>query len=51
VWSKDLEAHQRIIDLIREGEGDIARNIWPEAMERFAKTACAHWEKRGNQGW
>jgi DNA-binding GntR family transcriptional regulator len=50
VWSKDLEAHQRIIDLIREGEGDIARQYLNRAMERFAKTACAHWEKRGNQG-
>jgi len=50
VWSKDLEAHQRIIDLIREGEGDIARQYLNRAMERFAKTACANWEKRGNQG-
>ena len=50
VWSKDLEAHQRIIDLIREGEGDIARQYVNRAMERFAKTAHEHWEKRGNTG-
>ena len=50
VWSKDLEAHQRIIDLIREGEGDIARQYVNRAMERFAKTAHEHWEKRGNAG-
>ena len=49
LWSKDLEAHQRIIDLIREGEGDITRQYVNRAMERFAKTACAHWEKRENQ--
>jgi DNA-binding GntR family transcriptional regulator len=51
LWSKDLEAHQRIIDLIREGEGDVSRQYVNSAMERFAKTACAHWEKRGNQEW
>jgi DNA-binding GntR family transcriptional regulator len=49
LWSKDLEVHQRIIDLIREGEGDITRQYVNRSMERFAKTACAHWEKRGNQ--
>ncbi len=49
LWSKDLEAHQRIIDLVREGEGDVSRQYVNKAMERFAKTACAHWEKRGNQ--
>src|ERR1700677_5014918 len=49
LWSKDLEAHQRIIDLIREGEGDITRQYVNRRMERLAKTACAHWEKRGNQ--
>jgi DNA-binding GntR family transcriptional regulator len=49
LWSRDLEAHQRIIDLIREGEGEIARQYVNRAMERFAGNACAHWEKRGNQ--
>ena len=46
VWSKDLEAHQRIIDLIREGEGEIAEQYVKKAMERFAKTAYDNWEKR-----
>ena len=50
VWSKDLEAHQRIIDLIREGESEIAHQYVKRAMERFAKTAHEHWEKRGNPG-
>jgi DNA-binding GntR family transcriptional regulator len=46
VWGKDLEAHQRIIDLIREGEGQIAEDYVRKAMERFAKTAYDNWEKR-----
>jgi DNA-binding GntR family transcriptional regulator len=45
-WDKDLEAHQRIIDLIREGEGEIAEQYVKKAMERFAKTAYDNWEKR-----
>ena len=43
---KDLELHQRIIDLIREGEGDIAEQYVRRAMERFAKTAYDYWERR-----
>jgi DNA-binding GntR family transcriptional regulator len=50
LWSKDLEAHQRIIDLIKEGEGEIARQYVNRAMERFAKTAHENWEKRGHAG-
>ncbi len=46
VWGKDLEAHQRIIDLIREGEGEVAEQYVKRAMERFAKTAYDNWEKR-----
>jgi DNA-binding GntR family transcriptional regulator len=45
-WEKDLEAHQKIIDLIREGEGEIAEQYLKKAMERFAKTAYDYWEKR-----
>ena len=50
VWSKDLEAHQRIIDLIREGEGDIAQHYLGKAMERFAATAYDIWERRIKNG-
>lgn len=46
VWTKDLEAHQKVIDLIREGEGEVAEQYVKRAMERFAKTAYAYWEKR-----
>lgn len=45
-WDKDLEAHQRIIDLLGEGEGEIAEQYVKKAMERFAKTARDNWEKR-----
>ena len=45
-WEKDLEAHQRTIDLISEGEGDVAERYVKRAMERFAKTAYVYWEKR-----
>jgi DNA-binding GntR family transcriptional regulator len=45
-WDKDLEAHQRIVDLLREGEGEVAEQYVKRAMERFAKTAYDNWEKR-----
>jgi DNA-binding GntR family transcriptional regulator len=45
-WHRDLEAHQRIIDLIREGESEIAEQYVKRVMERFAKTAYDLWEKR-----
>jgi DNA-binding GntR family transcriptional regulator len=45
-WEKDLEAHQRIIDLIHDGESDFAEQYVKRAMERFAKTAYDYWEKR-----
>ena len=49
-WDKDLEAHQRIIDLLREGEGEVAEHYVKKAMERFAKTAYDNWEKRVPHG-
>ena len=45
-WDKDLDAHQRIIDLLQEGEGEVAEQYVKRAMERFAKTAYDNWEKR-----
>jgi DNA-binding GntR family transcriptional regulator len=49
-WDKDVEAHQRIIDLLREGEGEIAEQYVKKAMQRFAKTAYDNWEKRVPHG-
>ena len=44
-WDRDLEAHQRIVDLIREGEGGVAEQYIRRAMARFAETAYSNWEK------
>jgi DNA-binding GntR family transcriptional regulator len=44
-WDRDLEAHQRIADLIREGEGEIAEQYIRRAMSRFSETAYGNWEK------
>ncbi|HZD76471.1 MAG TPA: GntR family transcriptional regulator [Acidobacteriaceae bacterium] len=44
-WDRDLEAHQRIADLIREGEGEIAEQYIRRAMSRFSETAYSNWEK------
>jgi len=49
-WDQDLEAHQRIIDLLREGEGEVAEQYVKKAMTRFAKTAYRNWEKRVSYG-
>jgi DNA-binding GntR family transcriptional regulator len=50
-WDKDLDAHQRIIDLLQEGEGEVAEHYVKKAMERFARTAHNNWEKRvSNEG-
>ena len=45
-WGKDLEAHQRIIDLIQEGQGDITEQYVRHAMARFAQNAYSTWEKK-----
>jgi DNA-binding GntR family transcriptional regulator len=43
VWDKDLESHQRIVDLLREGDGELAEQYVRKAMARFAKTAHDNW--------
>lgn len=47
-WDKDLEAHQRIIDLLREADGEIAELYVKKAMARFAKSAYDNWENRAS---
>ena len=49
-WDKDLEAHQRIILMLREGEGEVAELYVKKAMARFSKTAYDNWEKRVSHG-
>jgi len=46
VWGKDLEAHQRIVDLLREGEGEVAEQYVKRAMDRFGSAAYGLWERR-----
>lgn len=46
VWGKDFEAHQRIVDLIREGQGEVAEAYVHHIMARFASTAYDNWEKK-----
>ena len=46
VWSKDFEAHQRVVELIAEGQGEIAQGYVHRIMARFASTAYDNWEKK-----
>jgi DNA-binding GntR family transcriptional regulator len=46
VWSKDFEAHQRIVDLVKEGQGEVAEAYVQRMMARFALTAYDNWEKK-----
>jgi DNA-binding GntR family transcriptional regulator len=46
VWGRDIEAHQRIVDLLREGEGEVAEQYVQQVMRRFAATAYANWERK-----
>jgi DNA-binding GntR family transcriptional regulator len=49
VWNKDLDLHQRIVDLLREGDGDMVEQYVKKAMVRFAKTAYDNWVAHGKQ--
>jgi|GEM_PF-655153 len=46
VWTKDFEAHQRIVDLIAEGQGEVAQGYVHRVMARFSSTAYDNWEKK-----
>jgi len=45
-WSKDFDAHQRIVDLVKEGQGEVAEVYVQRMMARFASTAYDNWEKK-----
>ena len=49
VWDKDLDSHQRIVDLLREGDGDMAEQYVKKAMVRFSKTAYDNWVAHGKR--
>jgi DNA-binding GntR family transcriptional regulator len=46
VWGKDIEPHQRIIDLLKEGQAEIADQYVRSVMARFARSAYDNWEKK-----
>ena len=45
-WTRDLEGHQRLVDLLSEGEAQVAEQYTVSLMARFAQAAYAIWEKR-----
>ena len=42
-WGQDVDAHQHIVDLIQEGEADLAEHYVKKCMVRFASTARKNW--------
>jgi len=46
VWGKDFEAHQRIVELVKDGQGAVAEIYVQRMMERFSVTAFDNWEKK-----
>lgn len=46
-WGKDVDVHQRIVDLIREGEPELAEHYVKKSMTRFALTARENWLPHG----
>jgi DNA-binding GntR family transcriptional regulator len=43
LWEKEFEAHQRILDLVKDGQGDVAEQYVHHAMSRFAQNAYENW--------
>jgi len=44
-WRRNIGSHQKIIDLILEGDGDVAEFYVRRAMTRYATTASDAWDK------
>jgi hypothetical protein len=42
-WGQDVEAHQRIVDLIRDSEAELTEHYVKKSMARFASTARENW--------
>ena len=42
-WGQDVEMHQRIVDLIRDGEAELTEHYVKKSMTRFASTARRNW--------
>lgn len=50
IWCRDMEAHQRTLDLISDNEGELAEQYVKRAMQRFAVTAYANWGSQTSAG-
>jgi DNA-binding GntR family transcriptional regulator len=46
LWAKDLPAFRRIVELIKEGEGETVEQYIMRIMVRIAATAYASWERK-----
>jgi DNA-binding GntR family transcriptional regulator len=46
-WGQDVEMHQRIVDLIRDGEAELTEHYVKKSMTRFASTARRNWLPHG----
>lgn len=46
LWSKDFPAYRRIIELVKEREGDIVEEYVKKVMVRIAATAYESWERK-----
>jgi DNA-binding GntR family transcriptional regulator len=46
LWAKDFPAFRRILELIKEGEGETVEQYIKRVMVRIAATAYASWERK-----
>jgi DNA-binding GntR family transcriptional regulator len=46
LWAKDFPAYRRIVELVKEGEGEIVEQYVKKVMVRIAATAYASWERK-----
>ena len=46
LWAKDFQAFRRIVELIKEGEGETVEQYIRRVMVRIAATAYASWERK-----
>jgi len=46
IWAKDFVAYRRIVDLVKEGEGETVEQYIKGVMARIAATAYDSWEKK-----
>jgi DNA-binding GntR family transcriptional regulator len=46
LWAKDFPPFRRIVELIKEGEGETAEQYVKKVMARIAATAYASWERK-----